>query len=79
MDQALALADELEPFIAKMRRAVKDKLVPDLMGIELIMAAEAAGVLDSQSAARMRDFDEKIIDLINVDDFAFDAFSRPGH
>ncbi len=79
LDQALALADEVEPYIGKMRKAVKDKLLPDLIGIELIHAAEAAGVLDAQTAVRMRDFDAKIMELITVDDFAFDAFSRPGH
>lgn len=78
LDQVLALADEFEPYISKMRKAQKDKIIPDLMGLDLIQAAEAAGVLDGQTAVRMRDYDAKIMELINVDDFAFDAFSRPG-
>jgi len=77
LDQALALADEVEPLISKLRKAVKDKLVPDMLGLELINAAETAGVLDRETAERLRDFDAKIMDIIHVDDFEFDAFSRP--
>jgi acyl-CoA dehydrogenase len=77
LDQALALADEVEPFISKLRKAVKDKLVPDLLGLELINAGEAAGVLDRETAERLREFDAQIMDIIHIDDFEFDAFSRP--
>jgi hypothetical protein len=56
---------------------VKEKRIPDLLGIELINAAETAGVLDKESAERLRVFDAAIMDIIHVDDFDFDAFSRP--
>ncbi len=76
LDQLLVLADEMEPFIATMRKAVKEKRMPDLMGLPLINAAASAGVLDNDAAERMRDFDAKIMDIINVDDFPYDAFSH---
>ncbi|MEX2353777.1 MAG: acyl-CoA dehydrogenase, partial [Gammaproteobacteria bacterium] len=77
LDQALALADEIEPLISKMRQAIKDGQVPDLMGIELINAAESAGILDADEAGKLRTYDEMIMDIINVDDFAYDAFAHP--
>ncbi len=35
------------------------------------------GGLDPASAERLRVFDAAIMDIIHVDDFDFDAFSRP--
>jgi len=77
LNEALVMADEVEPLITSLRKAVKEKRIPDLLGIELINAAETAGVLDPASAERLRIFDAAIMDIIHVDDFDFDAFSRP--
>jgi acyl-CoA dehydrogenase len=73
----LALADECEPLIVKMRKAQKSGQLPDIMGMELIDAAARAGVVNEDEAGRLRDFDRKIMDIINVDDFAYTAFARP--
>jgi acyl-CoA dehydrogenase len=77
LNAGLALADQCDPLINKLRKAVKGGQLPDLMGMELIDAAERSGVLNSEETARLRDFDKNIMDIINVDDFAYDAFSRP--
>jgi len=78
LDVALCLADDLEPLISKMRKAARDKQIPDLMSVDLINAAEQAGVVNSEEASRLRDYDNRIMEIINVDDFAYDAFAHPG-
>jgi acyl-CoA dehydrogenase len=76
LNQAMVMADEVAPLEAKLRKAVKDKILPALLGIELIEAGAKAEVLTKDEAKSMRDFDKKIMDIIHVDEFDFDAFSR---
>jgi acyl-CoA dehydrogenase len=78
LNQAMIMADEVAPLEAKLRRAVKDDVLPALLGLELIEAGARAEVLSKDEAKRMREFDKKIMDIIHVDEFAFDAFSRAG-
>ncbi|SDW00970.1 acyl-CoA dehydrogenase [Marinobacter mobilis] len=41
-----------------------------------VEAALAAGILSAEDADFMRDFEERVLDMLMVDDFAFDAFAR---
>ena len=77
MNEVLALADDMEPILLKLRSAVKSKKVPELISIALIDAAEQAGVVNKEEASRLRQFDNKVMNIINVDDFGYAEFSRP--
>ena len=74
----LELVDRHEPLIDRLRKAVKAKSLPDVVGTELIDAAERAEILSAAEAAQMRELDARIMEVINVDEFEYDAFSRPG-
>jgi len=52
--------------------------LPSLLGLELIEAGAKAEVLNKEEAKRMREYDKRIMDIINVDEFAFGAFNRSG-
>jgi acyl-CoA dehydrogenase len=75
----LALADQLDPLIVNMRKAVREKTLPDVIGLQLIDSADEKGVITGEEADKLRDFDNRIMDIINVDDFGFDDFSRTGN
>jgi acyl-CoA dehydrogenase len=77
LNEVLIMADEVAALEKKMRKSIKSGDLPSLLGLELIEAAAKAGVLDKDEAKRMRDYDKKIMDIIHVDEFAYDAFSRP--
>ena len=66
----------MEPLLKKLRREVKDGKLPPLLGLELIEAAEAAGVINTDEAQTLMEYDRDIMDIINVDDFPGDAFIR---
>ena len=76
LNQAMVMADEVAPLESKLRQAVKSGSLPGLLGLELIEAGAKAGVLSKEEAKRMRVYDKKIMNIIHVDEFAFDAFSR---
>ena len=73
----LSKTDEMEPLLKKIRQAVKEDKLPPLLGIELIEAAGKANVINSEEAQALKDYDEAIMDIINVDDFPYDSFGRP--
>jgi acyl-CoA dehydrogenase len=77
LNEALVMADEVASLEKKMRKAIKSGGLPSFLGLELIEAAAKAGVLDKAEAKLMRDYDEKIMNIIHVDEFDYDAFSRP--
>ncbi len=70
LQQALELAVAMEPLEARLRTAVKDGRVaaPDLP--RQIDRAEALDVLSAEEAAQLRDYDTKVMALIEVDDFS---------
>jgi acyl-CoA dehydrogenase len=76
LNQAMMMADEVAPLETKLRKAVKDKILPALLGLELIEAGAKAEVLSKDEAKIMHEFNKKIMAIIHVDEFAFDAFSR---
>ncbi len=76
LNEAMVMADEVAALEAKLKHAVKNDQLPALLGLELIEAAAAAGVLNSEEAQSMREYDKLIMSIIHVDEFAFDAFTR---
>lgn len=52
-------------------------LLYDFRNMMLYGLGSVQGGLDPASAERLRVFDAAIMDIIHVDDFDFDAFSRP--
>jgi hypothetical protein len=55
---------------------VKAGKVEPLLGIQLIEAGAAAGVLNADEAKRMRDWDARVMDIIHVDEFEYGALAR---
>lgn len=76
LNQAMILADEVAPLEKKLRHAIKAGTLPALLGLDLIKAGEKAAVLNKEEAKLMREYDSRIMNIIHVDEFAFDAFSR---
>ena len=76
LTQVMNMADTVAPLDARLKQAVKSGTIPSLLGIELIEAGFKAGVLSEDEAKTMREFDERLMSIIHVDEFAFDAFNR---
>ncbi|MFT5131612.1 MAG: acyl-CoA dehydrogenase [Gammaproteobacteria bacterium] len=76
LNEAMIMADEVAPLEKKLRHAVKSEVLPSLLGLELIEAGAKAGVLSEEEAKRMREYDQKIMNIIHVDEFPYDAFGR---
>jgi acyl-CoA dehydrogenase len=70
LQEALQLAVQLEPLEKRIRvEGVKTGKVTALDMPGRIQQALAAGLLSETEAAALRDYDRKVMDLINVDDF----------
>jgi acyl-CoA dehydrogenase len=70
LQEALLLAVELEPLEKRIRvEGVKTGKVTALDPPGQIQQALSVGLISETEAAALRDFDRKIMDLINVDDF----------
>jgi len=70
LQEALLLAVQLEPLEKRLRvEGVKTGKVTALDMPGRIQQAFAAGLLSETEAAALRDYDRKLMDLINVDDF----------
>jgi acyl-CoA dehydrogenase len=70
LEEALALAVELEPLEKRIRvDGVKTGKVTALDPPGRIQQALAVGLISETEAAALRDYDRKVMDLINVDDF----------
>jgi acyl-CoA dehydrogenase len=70
LQEALLLAVQLEPLEKRIRvEGVKTGKVTALDMPGRIQQALAAGLISETEAAALRDYDRKVMDLINVDDF----------
>jgi acyl-CoA dehydrogenase len=70
LQEALQLAVQLEPLEKRIRvEGVKTGKVTALDLPDRIQQALAAGLISETEAAALRDYDRKVMDLINVDDF----------
>lgn len=76
LNSILENTDIIEVLLKKIRKAVKSKTIPDLIGIELINSAAEQNVISEDEAKSLREFDSQIMEIIHVDDFGFDEFSR---
>jgi acyl-CoA dehydrogenase len=79
LQQALELALVAEPVEKKLRvEGVKTGRVTALDLPGQIEQGRAAGILSSQEAALLADYDRRVMDIINVDDFAPDELGTAG-
>ncbi len=70
LQEALVMAQTAEPLEKRIRvEGVKTGRVTALDVAGQIAQAEAAGILSQTEAAMLRDYDRKVMNLINVDDF----------
>ena len=76
LQEALELSKENEPLEKRLRQARKEGLIEaDYLGLQ-IGEAEKAQVISKAEANSLRDYYEKVRDLLSVDDFEPDAFRR---
>ncbi len=69
LDEALELAVAVEPLEKRLREAVKDGVIPEGDIDGQIDAAAKNDILTATEAQRLRDYNEKVMALIEVDDF----------
>ncbi len=76
LQEALELFEQLAPLEARLRQARKEGLIraEDFGG--QIAEAERAEVIGQNEAEKLRDYHDKVVALIAVDDFATDEFIR---
>lgn len=79
-NQMLKDVERAQPLYKKISKAVKKDIVDaDLLHIEeRIAKCEELGVLTKEEAAFMTEFEARVLDMINVDDFPFDALGTKG-
>jgi acyl-CoA dehydrogenase len=77
LQEALLLSEEMAPLEQKLKQAHKERLIAsDYLGLQ-IDEAEKAEIISKADAGRMRDYHQKVLDLLAVDDFAPEDFN-PG-
>ncbi|MBT8085561.1 MAG: acyl-CoA dehydrogenase [Woeseia sp.] len=70
LQEALRLSEELAPLEKKLRKAYKDGMLrSDYLGYQIDEASKA-DIITADEATRLRDFHEKVLHLMSVDDFA---------
>ncbi len=76
LQEALELSEKFAPAEKRLRQAQREGLIrSDYLG-EQIDEAEQAGVIGKKEADELRDYHEKVRELLSVDDFAPGEFSR---
>jgi acyl-CoA dehydrogenase len=76
LQEAMELVIETKPIEQKIRRGVKEGIVTAPDFDSQVEQAVAAGIIDDAEASKLRDVDAKVMNLINVDDFAPDELAR---
>ena len=71
LDALLEVADAVEPLQRRLREAVKAGKVAGRTGDERINAALAVGVLEAGEAETLRDYEARVMEVIQVDEFPF--------
>jgi acyl-CoA dehydrogenase len=69
LQEALLLSEEMTPLEQKLRQAQKERLITSEYLGQQIDEAESAEIISKDEAARMRDYHNKVLDLLAVDDF----------
>jgi len=78
VEEVFHMALEIEPIQRQLRNAVRAGTIADTNGSELVNMAEQAGIVTAAEAARLKQYDERMMDVIHVDEFPYGAFSRAG-
>jgi len=78
LQEALLLSEEMAPLELKLRQAQKEQLIKSEYLGQQIEEAEHAEIISKDEAQRMRDYHQKVLDLLAVDDFAPDDFVGSG-
>lgn len=60
---------DIAPLHLKLRSAIKEKLLPKLAGLALIEEALSEELISQDEADKLIEFDNKVMGVINVDDF----------
>ena len=76
MNALLPEVDEADFLYRRLQQAVKQGRLESAMGPQAVDRAEAAGVLEAQEARTLRDYEQKIMAYINVDEFDYHALAR---
>ncbi len=76
LQEALQLAKEFEPVERRLRQAFKEGLLSSEYLGDQIGEAEKAQVISKAEARNMRDYHEKVLALLAVDDFAAEELAR---
>ena len=76
LQEALELSYELAPLEKRLRQARKEGLIrAEYLG-EQIEEAAKAGVIDSDESRQLREYHEKVFELMSVDDFSTEELAR---
>jgi len=76
LHDVMELSIEITPLEKKVRRGVKEGLVTAADPLEQIDQAEEAGLISDSEAARLREADVRIMEIISVDDFTSEELAR---
>jgi acyl-CoA dehydrogenase len=76
LQQALELSEALSPLLEKLKQANKEGLLKsEYLGFQ-IHEAQGAEIITADEAGRLRDFHEKVMNLMSVDDFDSSEIGR---
>ena len=78
LQEALELSEQHLPLEKKLKQARKEGLISSEYLGHQIEEAERAGVISTTEAAGLRDYHEKVMHLMSVDDFSPDELARAG-
>ena len=76
LQEALLLSEEMAPMEQKLRQAHKERLLASEYLGQQIDEARDAEIISKAEAGRLRDYHQKVLDLLAVDDFAPEDFGR---
>jgi acyl-CoA dehydrogenase len=77
LNELLSMADDMELLEEKLASAVHSGQLQARDALDRIDAAEVAGVLSGREAGQLRDYRARVMDVIHVDEFPYEAFIRP--
>ncbi len=78
LQEALLLSEAMAPLENKVRQAQKDGVIHSTYLGQQIDEAESADIISKAQASQMRDYHQKVLDILAVDDFAPEDFGRSG-
>jgi len=76
MNDVLQMVFDCNDLGKKIRKAVKEGRISDIVGFDQINEAEEAGVLTKEEAEAVRKLDHARMEFVHVDDFAYDEIGR---